>query len=82
MRCGVSAPLDQRAGDAALPELDRERHADRPAADDDDLMAFLHAAAPRAYAIPNSFCALRKQIFSMSAFDRPSELSTLMVSRM
>ena len=36
----------------------------------------------RAQCSPNSFCALRKQIFSMSAFESPSELSTLMVSRM
>ena len=38
----LAAALDQRAGDAAQPEIDRERHADRPAADDDDLMPFAH----------------------------------------
>ena len=39
----LDAPLDQRAGDAAQPELDRERDADRPAADDDDLIVLIHA---------------------------------------
>ena len=38
----LHAPLDQRAGDTAQAELDRERNADRSAADDDDLMPFLH----------------------------------------
>ena len=38
----LGAALDQRARDAAQPEVDRERDADRPAADDDDLMTLFH----------------------------------------
>ncbi len=38
----LGARLDQHAADAAQAELDRERHADRPAADDDN-SGFLHA---------------------------------------
>ena len=38
----LAAALDQGAGDAALPELDRERDADGSSADNDDLMPFAH----------------------------------------
>ena len=38
----LGAALHQRAGYAAQPELDGERHADRPAAHDDDLVPLLH----------------------------------------
>ena len=34
-------PLDQRAGQAALAKLDRKGDANRPAADDDDLIPFV-----------------------------------------
>jgi hypothetical protein len=37
----LAPSLDQRAGNAALTELDRERNANRPAADDDDLMSLV-----------------------------------------
>src|SRR5690242_7119461 len=36
--------LDQHAGDAAQAKHDRERHADRPSADDSDPGVLLHAA--------------------------------------
>ncbi len=36
----LDAPLDQRAGNAAQPEIHREPGADRPAADDNDLILF------------------------------------------
>ena len=42
MFCSAGAPLDQRAGDAAQPQIDREPDADRTAADDDDLISFCH----------------------------------------
>src|SRR5690242_21073221 len=38
----LAPPFDDRAGNAALPELDGERNADRPAADDDDLVSLAH----------------------------------------
>jgi hypothetical protein len=38
----LAPSLDQRAGKAALAELDRERNADRPAAADDDLISIIH----------------------------------------
>src|SRR5262249_20792348 len=38
------AALDQRAGYPAQPEVDGERHADRPSAHDDDLVALAHSA--------------------------------------
>ncbi len=37
----LGAALDQHAGYAAQPQIDRERHADRPAAHDRDLIAFV-----------------------------------------
>jgi hypothetical protein len=37
----LGAPLDQDAGDAAQPEIDRKRHADRTRAHDRDLIAFV-----------------------------------------
>ena len=38
----LAAPFDQRAIDAALPQLDRERDAHGSSADNDDLMPFAH----------------------------------------
>src|SRR3984957_18204778 len=45
----LEAPLDQRATDAAQPEIDRERDAHRAAADDDDLISRVH---PPSFACP------------------------------
>src|SRR5690242_5884305 len=42
----LAPALDHRASNAALAELDRERNADRSAADDDDLISFVHAERP------------------------------------
>jgi hypothetical protein len=38
----LAPPFDERAGNPALTEFDRERHANRAAADDDDLISFFH----------------------------------------
>jgi hypothetical protein len=38
----LRAPLDDRARNSALRELDGHRHADRAAADDHDLLLLLH----------------------------------------
>jgi hypothetical protein len=37
--------LDDNAADSALPELDRQPHADRAASDDDDLRVVLFSVA-------------------------------------
>jgi hypothetical protein len=38
----LKAALDHGAIDAALPKLDRKRHAHGPSTDNDDLMPFAH----------------------------------------
>jgi hypothetical protein len=40
------APLDERAADASLGEIDGKANAHRAAADDDDMTALAHVSGP------------------------------------